>query len=315
MKCKIILYLALLFIAVPIGSEAQLLNKIRRAAEQGVSNAVEKRVEKEVEKATHRQLEKAFGSIYGPSGDDPSGNYDFSKIMKGINMDVQTENSYNFTGVAEMVITGTDEKGKTNDPVQMKTYLHPNNDYSAMEFTPADNEDALEKTIMIFDMKNNASIILLENEGEKSSMAYGLDWQSISEGVYANDSLKQGDLEQEFKFEKSGNTKNIAGHLCEEYIGETEEYKGAYWVTKEPIDGISSFWGKNSPFLSKKMKSKNEEYFNRLPEGNILEINQQSKTDQSTMIMSMINIDESQSHSFEMADYPNMLQGGELQEE
>jgi hypothetical protein len=33
------------------------------------------------------------------------------------------------------------------------------------------------------------------------------------------------------------------------------------------------------------------------------------------MIMSMINIDESQSHSFEMADYPNMLQGGELQEE
>ncbi|MEX2593214.1 MAG: DUF4412 domain-containing protein [Anditalea sp.] len=308
MKRKISLCLALLFIAIPFVSEAQLLNKIRRAAEKGVSNAVEKRVEKEVENAAQRQLEKAFADLYGPSVDDPSGNYDFSNMMKGINMNIQTEDSYDFTGVAEMEITGTDENGKPIDPILMKTFLHENSDYSAMEFAPAEKEDALEKTIMIFDMKNNASIILLENEGEKSSMAIGLDWQSISEGAYA-DSLEID--KQEFTFEKSGNTKNIAGHLCEEYIGETEEYKGSYWITKEPIDGISSFWGKNSPFLSKKMKTKNEGYFDKLPDGNILEINHQSKTDKTTMKMGMINIDEDQTHAFVMADYPNMMKGQE----
>lgn len=307
MKREINFCLALLFIGIPVVSEAQLLNKIRRAAEQGVSNAVEKRVEKEMENAAQRQLEKAFGSLYGPSADDPSGSYDFSKIMKGINMDVQTEDSYGFTGVAEMEITGTDEKGKPIDPVLMKTYLQENSDYTAMEFTPAEKDEAMEKTIMIFDMKNNATIILLENEGEKSSMAYGLDWQSLSEGVYASDSLEVDD--QEFNFKKSGNTKNISGHLCEEYIGETEEYSGAYWITKEPIKGINSLWGKSSPFLSKKMQTKNEGYFDKLPEGNILEINHQSKTDKTTMKMSMVNIDESQSRNFVMAEYPNMLKG------
>src|SRR5690606_15494917 len=124
MTRKFNFYLALLFVVFPFITEAQLLNRIKRAAEQGVINAVEKRVEKEVENATQRQLEKALGEIYGPSSEDPSGTYDLSKIMKGINMNATTENSYSFTGVAEMEITGTDEKGKAIDPMIMKTFLN-----------------------------------------------------------------------------------------------------------------------------------------------------------------------------------------------
>lgn len=288
-----------------------MLNKVRRAAERGISNAVEKRVEKEMENAAQRQLEKAFGDLYGPSADDPSGNYDFSKIMKGINMNVDTEESYSFIGVAEMEITGTDEKGKSIDPIMMKTFLNETSEFSAMEFEPAEKKDSPEKTIMIFDMKNNVSIILIENEGEKSSMAFGLDWEALGETAYATDSLEEQAIDQDFAFEKTGRSKTIAGHQCEEYLGETDEYQGSYWITKEPLEGISSFWGKNSPFLSQKMKSKNNGYFENLPEGNILEIHHQSKTDKSTMKMTMVEIDESNSQTFTMADYPGMLQAQE----
>lgn len=311
MKHGLVYCLITVLLAFPLLSEAQLLNKIRRAAEEGIGNAVEKKVEKEVENATQRQLEKAFANLYGPDDDDPSGNYDFSKLMKGIKMNVPTEDTYAFTGVAEMEITGTDEKGKSLDPVKMKTFLNESSQYSAMEFTAAEQkrDEGIEKTIMIFDMKNNASIILLENEGEKTSMAYGLDWQSIYDETDLKDSMAV--QEEDLNFEKSGNTKTIAGHLCEEYISETVDYKGAYWITQEPIDGINSFWSKNSPFLNQKMKNKNEGYFDLMPEGNILEIDHQSKTDKTTMHMLMLNIDESDSHTFVMAEYPNIMAGAE----
>lgn len=297
----------------PYISEGQILNRIRRAAEEGIGNAVEKRVEKEVENATQRQLEKAFANLYGPEYGNGSGNYDFAKIMKGVNMNVPTEDLYDFTGHAEMEITGTDEKGKPIDPVKMITFLNNSDQYTGMEFTAEDQEksEGLEKTIMIFDMKNNASIILLENDTEKSRMAYGLNWQALYEEGDQNDTLELHS--DDFTFEKTGNTKTIAGHLCEEYLGETEEYKGTYWITQEPIEGINTFWSKNSTFLNQKMKNKDEGYFDSMPEGNILEISHQSKTDESSMQMVMQNIDENNAISFVMADYPNMMQQAEAE--
>src|SRR5690606_3198034 len=138
--------------------------------------------------------------------------------------------------------------------------------------------------------------------------AYGLDFEAIGESAMENDSLIDP---EDFEFEKTGKTKTIAGYLCEEYMAETEEYSGSYWITQESVEGIGSFWGKNSSFLTKKMKSSNKDYFNKLPQGDILEITNQSKKDKSTMNMTMTNIDSSVSNTFVMADYPNMMMKGE----
>ena len=308
MKRSLNLLIALILTAIPLVSEAQLLNKIRRAAEQGVSNAVERRVEKEVEKATQRQLEKAFGELYGPSADDPSGSYDFSKIMKGINMNVQTEDSYSFSGTAVMEITGTDEDGKAIEPMIMKTFLNEDSEYSGMEFSVADQKQKndIEKTIMIFDMKHNASIILVENEDGKTSMAYGLDFGAIGESVVENDTVTSG---EDFNFKKTGKSKTIAGYTCDEYTTASEEYTGSFWVTQESVGGFGSFWGKNNPFLSKKLKNADNHYFQNLPQGDILEMTSQSKVDKSSFKMTMTEIDHTVSNNFVMADYPNMMAG------
>jgi hypothetical protein len=305
MTRKINFYLVLLFVVSPFVTEAQLLNRIKRAAEQGVSNAVEKRVEREVENATQRQLEKALGEIYGAEADSARVGYDLGRIVKGINVNVPTEDAYHFTGKAEMEMSGTDEKGKAIDPVLMTSFLNEDSEYSGMEFT-ADREqqkDGIEKTIMIFDRKNKASIILMENDGEKTRVAFGFD-DDVDESILKNDTLEYENI----KFEKTGRTKTIAGHLCEEYKAETDEYEAFYWATEEPL-GIGSFWGKNSPLLTKKMKNANKEYFEMLPEGDILEITSQSKKDKSTWNMTMTSLEASTSTSFVMADYPNMMEG------
>jgi hypothetical protein len=307
MKPQISFYLTIVFLLSPILADAQILNRIRRAAEQGVSNAVERRVEKEMENATQRQLEKAFGELYGSEANIEGTGLDLSKLMKGVNLNVPTEDAYRFSGKAVMEMNGTDEKGKAIDPVLMITYLSEIADYSGMEFSTVDQKqqkDGMEKTIMIFDMKNKASVILVENEGERTSMALGFD-ADIEERILDNDTLNLDDI----KFEKTGNTKTIAGHLCEEYKAENEEGMASYWVSREPVKEFTSFWGKNSPFLTKRVKSANKEYFDKLPDGDVLEINSKSKTDKSTWIMTTKSLDTSSNTTFVMADYPNMMAG------
>lgn len=298
------------FLMLPMITDAQILNRIRRAAEQGVSRAVENQVEKQVEKAAQRQLEKAFEDLYGPDTTSSTGEYDFSRIIKGIKTDVPTESSYDFKGFAEMEITGTDERGKAIDPALIKIFLNDGSEYSGMEFSAADRgkKKNSEKTLMIFDMKNNASIILMDTEDGKTSMAYGLDFQKIGE-MGEQELEKSAGYDDNLTFNKTGNTKTVLGHLCEEYLIELEDGSASYWVTQASIEGVESFWGKNSPFINQKMKDKNYAKYNQFPEGNVLEVNFKSKSDRSTTNMTLVEIDESTPASFVMADYPSVFQG------
>lgn len=297
-------------------AQAQLLRKLKNAAEAGVSRAVEKTVEKQAQKATERQLEKAFENLYGDNDSTRTGGpdgakYDFSKIMGSINMNVETEDEYNFSGVAIVEITSIDAKGKPSDPVRFNSLLSHEADYYGIEFTD-EKQSKNEKSVIIFDHKNNATVMLMENEDERSSMAFDLDWDGMMEGINVPEEEKQDEAEiEDFKFEKSGKTKDILGYTCDEYVVVSEEVEGNYWISQSEIEGFSSFWGKNNPFVSKKLKNENTSYFEQLPEGNILEMDFLSKEDQSRTQMKMIEIDQNNSSSFDMAAYPNPMKATE----
>ena len=288
--CTLILSLVSLY------SNGQFLQKLKKAAERGAERAVERQVEKEVQKVTERQVEKAFEGFYGPEEMDANNNEKGNgSFLKNLNFNVATADQYSFTGSADMEVTSTDEKGKANDPVKMKSYLADDASYSAMEMK---NEDKKQKgqVVMIFDFEKSASIMLMENDGEKSSFAFGFE-------DVINDSMM--DSIPDTRLRKTGNTKKLIGYTCEEYILEDEDYIAHYWISKDPIEGVSSLWSKNSKFLSKKFKSKNSEYFSQLPEGNILEMNYKDKDDQSTSNMLVTGLSPNEKVVFEMADYPN----------
>ncbi|WP_439483968.1 DUF4412 domain-containing protein [Cyclobacterium plantarum] len=304
-------FLVIIFLSIiSWDAHSQLLKRIKRAASEGVSRAVERTVEKEVAKATQRQLEKAFSNLYGDMGSgengSPDGNYDFSKIMGSINMDVETESSYSFSGLAVMEINSTDEKGKTQDPILFNSFLSENPDYFGMEFIDPDSKNAAEKAVIIMDHKNQATVMLMDNEDGKSSMAFAIDWQGMMDGVEVEEDETPANTE-DFSFEKTGNTKDILGYTCDEYRVMSEEMEGTYWLSQSPIVGMESFWSKNSPFITKKMKEENQDYFSNLPEGNILEMDFTSKEDQSRTQMKMIEIDTNKTSNFDLAEYPNAM--------
>jgi hypothetical protein len=312
-KSLFLLIIALSFLSVD--GYSQLLKKLKRAASQGASRAIEKTVEKEVEKATQRQLEKTFRSLYGDaifdSDQDVNSDgesYDFSKVMGSINMNVDTESDYSFSGVAVMEILNTNENGKEEDPVNFNSFLSENPDYYGMEFVDPDAKDEKEKSIIIMDHKNKATVILIENEEEKSSMAFGMDWGGMMDS-YA-DNPENNPLGNP-TFEKTGNTKDILGYTCEEYVLNADDAEGIYWISTTPIEGLEGFWSKNSPFVTKKMKEDNSAFYSNFPDGNILEMNFTNKEDQSSSQMKIIEINNNQPSQFKMADYPNAMKAAQ----
>ncbi len=282
-------------------AEAQILRKLKDAAERGVSRAVEKRVESEMEKVAQRQLEKVFGQIYGPEG-IPGVNWE--KVLSGITADVPVADAYHFTGYSLMEMTGQDEKGENIAPTQVKALFSDSEFVIGMEIELIEKGVKEGTSLIIYDLERNASIILFENEGEKTRIAYGIDLEKMAEGIEVEtDEEDISDLD--YSWQKTGRTKNILGYTCEEYIGEDEESKAAYWITEKPIQGNSSFWGENNPYLNARMKNENKDYFKNMPQGNLLEMIFESKTDKSIMQMSVIEINDSAAQTFLMEDYPS----------
>lgn len=306
-----ILFVCLLLIG-PFSAQAQLLNRIKQAAEKGVSNAVEKKVESESEKIAMRQMEKALQNVYGEDFANSSG-MDFGKIMSGISADVETADAYDFSGFSIMEMKSKDEKGKESDPVILKSFFSADASIMAMEFEADQKKKKSDgKMIMIYDLERNATIILMDNEGEKSSMAYGFDFAKMAEGINAEginmEAIERDSDEIDYSFTKTGKTKTINGYFCEEYLVDNEDANMHYWITEKPITGSASIWGQNNPFVNAKMKNQQAHYQN-VPSGNILEMLFESKKDKSSAEILVKEINDNAIISFSMAEYPNALKG------
>ena len=288
--------------AVPVNG--QLLKKLKQAAEDGVKEAVERRVEHEVEKAVQKQTDRYMEQIFGPPTQYEGRGYDYGKMMESINMNVETEDSYSFTGYTDMEISGTNEKGKPIDPTMFRTFIDPEGQSWGIELESDDKD--LKRTVMIFDNHHQATIMLMEsNEGEKSRLAYGMDWSKMME---AGTDETAETMDETFNFEKTGNTKTILGYTCDEYVTDTETYNATYWVSREPVTGYTSYWSRNNFLFNQQMKKKYSDYLDKLPEGDMMEMTYTSKEDDNVTIMKIIDINTSTQNEFVMADYKNAME-------
>ncbi|MCL6259600.1 DUF4412 domain-containing protein [Aquiflexum sp. TKW24L] len=291
---------ALVFLLITFSAQAQFINRIKNAAERGVSRAIEKKVESEMEKLARRKLDKMFKDIYGTDNPDSIPGVDFEKMMASIYSDVEVDEAYDFEGFAVLEITGQDEKGKPNEPIQLSSYFSKDPKITAMKFTDeTKKEDGT--YVLIYDFNRNIAITLLENEGEKMRMAFAYDYAAMSQtGVTSVEDA------EDVTFKKTGNSKVILGHECEEYLIETKENTTNYWVTKTPIIGNTPFWSQNNPFLTARMKDQHPDLFKNLPTGNMMEAHVVSKIDKSTVDMVTLELQEKNKQSFIMEDFPSI---------
>ncbi|MBS4071978.1 MAG: DUF4412 domain-containing protein [Algoriphagus sp.] len=260
-------------------SQAQLLKRIQNAAQNAAQSATTPKAQNE--------------------GSNP-----LSGMMEGMFQQAKTESSYNFSGFIVMEVTSVDKKGKADEPVQMKYLLNKDPQFMGMTFEDPKSKKTMTTTIM--DSKNQAIVILIEEDGNKSSMAMKMDYGDMQEMV---DKEVENQSTSQYTIQKTGNTKTILGYKCEEYLVNTEDGKGLYWVTEKPIEGVSIFSPQSNPMVSNKSIEKYQSLFTNAPKGTFLEM-VFTETDGSVSKIQAIEIESNQSKTIVMSEYPNLMAGG-----
>ncbi len=283
MKKIVLAYLILGTIGLSIPSEAQLLKKIQNAAANAATNA-----------ASEKASEKA----------NKAGNSAFEGMMGGMMEPATTESEYSFTGYMVMEVTSTDKRGKSEDPVQIQYLLSKQSEFMGMAFN--DPKKPGNTTTSIMDTKNQAMVMLTSADGQKSSFAIKMDYEKM-QGLVDEEAEEQ--LENpDYKLSKTGNTKTILGYDCEEWLVVTDDGDGRYWITKEPIDGLSMFSPQSNPMVSDKTMDRYTSMFSNAPKGSFMEMIFTEK-DGSKTDMKVIEIETDSPRKFTMSEFPNMLTG------
>ncbi|GMQ29921.1 DUF4412 domain-containing protein [Algoriphagus confluentis] len=276
---KLILICTMAGFATILPAQAQLLKKIQSAAQNATQNATSPKTEKE--------------------GKSP-----MEGLLGGMMQVADTESAYDFTGYMIMEVTSISKKGKAEPPSRINYLLSDNSEFMGMSFSDPKTPENITTTIM--DVKNQAMVILMDNEGQKTSLAMKMDYDQIQALVdeEADDQME----EENYSMTKTGNKKDILGYACEEYLVKSEDGQGNYWVTEEPIEGFSMFSPQSNPMVSNKTVEKYQSYFSNAPKGTFLEMiftdNNGEVTD-----MKVVEIQTRSPKKFDMASYPNAMAG------
>ncbi len=199
-----------------------------------------------LKKLSERAMKKANGDIHEKSEDkkkdkeESIGAFDMKGLMKGIGLEttpVPTEDTYNFDHLIQMHIESYDPNGNKISDGDFITHFDPRSESMAYQAISGDRTNQ-GQGIFIIDTKNKATIILSEENGQKSGIVYGLGgyFETLGEDIEEEDA-ELADTPEAYmanpNVTKTGRTKTIAGYKCEEYVYKDEDGTSHIWITKD----------------------------------------------------------------------------------
>lgn len=242
------LSLAILVLALPLSTNAQLLGKLKRAVQDKVEQRIEDKIVEELsEELANRAMKpinKAFDEFLKASYENETGEkYDQAKFdslmaesgeaymdfLGSMNKVANVPAQYDFQYVLEIE---TQEESKEKH----KTNMFFSKDTGVMGFHQTqDGQDMF----MVMDPEND--LMALFNNEDKTA-------QAMPSMFTLTKSLATVYVDEEdyhlWSFESTGKTKKIAGYNSKEYVGETELGKFSTYVSTElPFDWRDTYGG------------------------------------------------------------------------
>ncbi len=227
--------------------QAQFLDKLKRKLGNTLEDHAVEQVNKGVDKALQKVEDKMWDKMFGVSKStmdslaveaekDPEA---FQKAMEqystgGSNISIGDEYSFTSTAVYKMN-TASNDKKSSMDYTMM---LNPDKPYMAtrmgsMEMEGKKNDMAKNMT-MIMDFEANAMVMVMEDQKMVNVMS--LDKMGNiqdADTVSSNATIK-----------KTGKTKKILGHTCDEYLITSDNMEGSLWIAPD-LESFSKVMYKN----------------------------------------------------------------------
>ena len=128
------------------------------------------------------------------------------------------EPAYKFDTYMQMEVSDQD-----NESIVYNAYLTKDGSSYAVIF---DADGA--QSVIVFDTKNSTMLMLVENDGEKTGFAMGIDPSALAD-------LEEDGEEEDFEYEsfKTGNSKTLLGYQCDEYLIKDENSEVRVWSSEK----------------------------------------------------------------------------------
>jgi hypothetical protein len=304
-----LLFITALFLFINQHAQGQrLLKKLQEKVQERVEEKVEERAERKVDQAIDNQLDKIEQSLEKDDSGIPAESSverdarrqaRMQNIMKGFGMSgepVPVADSYSFNHSIQMHIESYDQKGKKESEGEFITHLNPQSKSMGYQMISG-NMGQSGQGMFIIDAENGATIILSEENGEKTGVIYGLGtfFSTIGE-TYQEEELPESQesylLNPNVK--KTGRTKNIAGYKCEEYTFNDEETESEVWITTDLKMNTQDFFS---------TLFKTSLYSQGIPWGYMMEATTRQKNSGEKSFMQVTRVDQNSNTRFVLADY------------
>ena len=222
----------------------------------------------------------------------------------GLTGNVEHETEYSFDAHIQMEISEYKKNGKLDKQMLYDSYVHKEDADYAMEFS-----DDGSKSIMIFDTKNSAMLILTNSDGEKTGFATTIDPETMAEEAEAYEEEDSGVDSDPFNYKKTGKTKNILGYSCDEYLMEDEATEVRMWVSEKLGKEMRKEWLNNKQTFGAMFSSA------YALNGMVMEYDFLDKEDGDKMVMQVTKLDLNHTHTVSTEGYTIMSMKQKPEEE
>jgi hypothetical protein len=285
-----------------IDAEAQLLNRLKKKAQQAAENKAEQKISERVERAAEQMVERSWNSVFGEMSQDSTSGL---RLPFAMNSNVTTEDEYHFDTITTMEIKTTRKNGESDPPVIMKMHFNENEMYTGTKFEGEEMNKEDGDLFIIYDFKNSAMLMLMKNNEEQFS--FGYDWKQALEHTEQakdeNDDIDWDEVDEWQGYTKIG-TKNILGYSSDGYRSESESENIEIWVSRDADFGMNNLFSANAN--AKQLKGKIPENY---PQGMLMEMNSKDLKSGDTTTMTVIDIKKNAQVKYMMSDYPTMSLG------
>lgn len=211
----------LILLAVVIGHSNAYSQKFLKKLQDKVESKVSEKLEEKIDEKIDEEIDKSFDSkkeVNNQQDTSINESYTFSKIS--------SDRTYNFN----QSITYTIGNGKEKNLTQMTFLTNDENSYFGIEIESG-NET---KIIQISD--STKSISLIESSGMKMQTGTSTAMNKVLE------KNKQQQITDDSDITKTGNTKEILGYTCYEYVIKTDDGISTAWITEETVFETTQFY-------------------------------------------------------------------------
>ncbi len=266
-----------------------------------VERKVDQRVQQEIDALAGKLVNQAFDALFMADSSSASG----GKPLFNLLPNAPTEAQYEFGVVLTYEVQTTDAKGKAGDKASMMMHFATDQPYMGAKFIPEKRGKDDAEALVIFDMKNESMVMLMESSGNKFSMAYG--WRDAASHLTAV-SIDGGTAEaadevmvKDIKFTRIG-SKKIAGYEADGFRTEDQDGVTEVWVTRDPALRFGGLMGATASM--KQFRAIPSDY----PVGMMLETVHTARTGEKSRVTAS-KVDTKAKVKITMADYPPVGQG------